>query len=233
MSWFTIDSIIYSDVKIVQPINGFRFSIDSPLLYQFVRKKAGIKNILDIGSGSGILSVLLLKKFSKAQIDAVEIDNLMFECLCKTVEINSLSDSVMPYHGDIFKFKPSKKYDLVVCNPPYRKIGTGRLCKEDRENIARFNESMNIEDLMDYVSKVLKNRGLFYLSYDADMLVDIISFGREKRLEPKRIRFLHSSLEKQARLAFVEFILGGGAELRIEPPLIQKSEEFENLLKSK
>lgn len=227
----TVDSIIYKDIFIVQPKNGFRFSVDSPLLFRFINKNKIFKNALDIGSGSGVLSVLLAKQFNIDCIDAVEIDKVMYECLVETIKMNRYENKIYPHNNDIFRFKPDKMYDLVICNPPYRNRKKGRVCKSDIENQARFDDLMPIDKLFSYVRGVIKNRGYFYICYDADLLVTPIYLGRKYGLEPKRIQLLHPNEKSPAKIVFIEFIKDAGVELKIEPPIFQNSKEFEMLLK--
>jgi len=227
----SLDSIIYKDIKIVQPKKGFRFSVDSPLLFRFINEKKQFNNVLDIGSGSGVLSALIAKKYRVQHIDAVEINEVLYECLLDTIKFNKFDNLITPYNINIFDFKPSLNYDLIVCNPPYRKRGTGRVCKDEFENFARFDDLMPLDKLFSYVKSVLKNRGYFYISYDADLLVQPLYLGRKNNLEPKRMQFLYPAENKPARLVFIEFVKGAGVEIKIEPPIFQNRSEFEKLLK--
>ncbi len=226
----TIDSILKSDIKICQPKNGFRFSVDSIILSRFVNLKKA-SNILDVGSGSGIISVLIAKLYDFKSIDAVELQPEMFECLKQSIFINKLESVINPINKDIKLFKPEKSYELIICNPPYRKKSSGRICETDLENTARFDDKMSLEDLLIFSRSYLKNLGYLYFSYDADLMAEAIFLAKKYNLEPKRLKLLYPNSESNAKLVFIECRKNSKVELKIESPLIQnisgeESEEF-------
>jgi len=217
----TIDTILSKDIKICQPKEGFRFSLDSVLLARFVSKKKA-KNIIDIGSGSGVIALLLHKLYDFTNIDALEYQAGMYRCLRKTIEINSLENHIHPINIDLKQYKPQKRYNIMVSNPPYRKSGSGRLCNTTDENIARFDDELEIIDIFKFAKSYLENSGSLYISYDADLTEELLGNCRNFHLEPKRIRFFHPDLDKPARLVFLEFKKGSNVEMIVEPPLFQK-----------
>ncbi len=230
----TTDSILKSNILINQPKNGFRFSVDSILLSRFVVKK-NFNNVLDIGSGSGIISVLMAKLYGFKKIDAVELQPLMFNCLVKTIELNSLTNTINPINTDIKHFKPNKKYDMIISNPPYRNKNSGKNCNTKSENIARFDEEMNLEDICKFANSYLENLGYFYFSYDADLAIKAFKICTSYNLEPKRIKLLHPDINKPAKLIFAECRKNGKTELKIESPVFQRingkeNEDFSNIL---
>lgn len=112
-----------------------------------------------------------------------------------------------------------------MCNPPYRKINTGKTAKDSIANKARFCVTMNILDLVLFAKRSLKHGGRLFFSYDADMLIEALYTCRSNNLEPKRLMFLHKDISSKAKLVFVECVLGGGSEIIIEPPLYQQGDE--------
>lgn len=231
----TIDTILSKNIKICQPKRGFRFSIDSVLLVRFISKKK-VENIIDIGSGSGIIAILLNKLYNYQDIDALEYQHSMYQCLEKTIKLNSLENRIHPINIDLKQFRPPKKYGLMVSNPPYRKSSNGRICNTQDENIARFDNELSIIDLFKFARSYLENLGSLYISYDADLTEELLGTCRNFNLEPKRIQFFHPDLDKPARLVFIEFKKGAKVELIVEPPLFQKingqkNEKFDMLFK--
>ncbi|MBZ4642725.1 MAG: tRNA1Val (adenine37-N6)-methyltransferase [Deferribacteres bacterium] len=221
MADVTIDTILNNEYKICQPKNGFRFSLDSVLLVRFVKKK-NINNALDIGAGSGVISLLLHKIHQFQNIDALEYQQSMYYCLNKTIELNQCKNVIKPVREDIKSFRPEKRYDFMISNPPYRKINTGKVCNSTDENIARFDTEMNIYDIFRFSNSFLENSGSLYISYDADLTENLLANCRNFNLEPKRIMFFHPDIDKPAKLVFVEFKKSAKIELRVEPPIFQK-----------
>lgn len=223
---FSYDSIIKNDIIICQPKeNGFRFGCDSAILAWFTKAKNNWK-IADVGSGSGVISALISKMYGSS-ITAFELQDEMFTCLNKTIELSNISHLVKTVQADIRQLKKENQlFDAVVCNPPYRNINTGKTALTDVENKARFTITMNINDLAVFAKKFLKHNGKLFFSYDADMLIDALYTCKKHSLEPKRILSLHKNINSKAKLVFVECTLSGGAELKIEPPLFQQGEDF-------
>lgn len=232
---FTVDKIISNDIQICQPKkSGFRFGCDSVILSYFANMKSKWL-VADAGSGSGVIAAICAKIYG-VNVTAIELQQNMFACLQKTVELCNLGNKITTVNSNITDFKGTKPFDAVICNPPYRKLNTGRVSISEEERIARFDSEMNMETLTNFCKKNLKHGGKLFFSYDADMFPDAVSICRAEKLEPKRIRFLHPEISSKAKLVFMECVFGGGSEVKIEPPLFQKgigkiSEEYENLFK--
>lgn len=231
----TFDKIISDDIQICQPKKpGFRFGCDSVILAYFANMKSKWV-VADAGSGSGVIAAICAKIYG-ANVTAIELQQMMFQYLQKTVALCNLSHKITAVNSNIADFRTSKRFDAVICNPPYRKLNTGRVSISEEERIARFDSEMNLEILADFCRKNLKHGGKLFFSYDADMFADAVSICRKENMEPKRIRFLHPNINSKAKLVFMECVFGGGNEVTIEPPLFQKgigtiSEEYENLFK--
>lgn len=228
----TADSIIFPEIKICQPaLGGFRFGCDSPLLAYFARIKKGA-NIADVGSGSGVIAALIAKIYG-AKVTALEIQEEMFSCLKETVKLCMLENIVTPVLADIRQYRSGKPFDAVVCNPPYRKAGTGKVSGSIVERNARFSYTMGLEELVKFCKINMKYGGKLFFSYDADMLADAAAICRENNMEPKRLRLVYPSPDKPAKLMLMECVFGGGTELIIEPPLFQQGfgNEYDNIFK--
>ncbi|GAB1537015.1 tRNA1(Val) (adenine(37)-N6)-methyltransferase [Geovibrio sp. ADMFC3] len=217
----TYDSIVRKDIVICQPEEGFRFSVDAVMLADFVKPSAKSKTI-DIGSGSGVIAALIAKLKGYQDIDALELQENMFSCLTETVKINGLEDMVKPVLGDLRTYRPDFHYDAAVSNPPYRKESSGKIPPTLTERTARFNETMNLDDLFGFCKSFLKSGGSLSICIDSDLLADVFVIARKNRLEPKRMRLVHPDAGTAARTALIEFRRDGKAELLIEPPLIMR-----------
>lgn len=220
----TVDSIIFPHIKICQPASGgFRFGCDSPLLAWFARIKKNWR-VADAGSGSGVIAVLSAKMYG-AEITAIEAQEGMFRCLKETVRLCSAEKEITPILADIGDYRTDKRFDAVICNPPYRKAGTGRVNADELEKNARFSFSMDLNTLVKFCRINMKHGGRLFFCYDADMLTEAVSVCRGGNMEPKRMRLVHPSPAKPARLLLMECVFGGGEELLIEPPLFQNGGE--------
>jgi tRNA1Val (adenine37-N6)-methyltransferase len=206
---------------VCQPKIGFRFSTDSIVLAQFIKERK-YKRAIDVGSGSGVLALYISRVLKCPYVDAIEIQSELYKCLVKTVEINDLYNIMHPHYGDVNLFRPVLQYDLIVCNPPYRENNRGKVSENKIKKDARFSNSLTIDNIFTFALKYLKNAGFLYLSYDVDLMVDLIAMSRTYRLELKRMMFLHHEVSRRAKLAFMEFKKNAGKELIVEPPFIQK-----------
>ncbi len=229
---YTIDSIIRPEIKICQPAKGFRFGIDSVALAWFTTVKKGEK-IIDIGSGSGVLSVLINKLKGADDITAIELQPEMYECLLKTIELNKLEESVKVINVNICQYKPKHKFHAAICNPPYRSPHSGKTSADERESVARFDGSMPFDKLLGFCRSHIYYGGRLAVTGDADRLAYIVSLCREYDFEPKRLRFMHAAEDKKAGIFFLECVYGAGTELAVEPPIIQNKKNdgiYSNIL---
>ncbi len=225
MEELTLDSI--ASIKLYQHKRGYRFSIDSVILADFVRTTKNTRNIIDLGAGSGIVGLLIAQKHPDVRVRLVEIQKGLFELSVKNIKINGLQERVNSIHADI-RLIPWGRYneltaqsaDIVVSNPPFRKPGTGLISPSNERAIARHEFSLNLEQLILASSYLLKNRGRLFLIYHPHRLADLIHTMRSNSLEPKRIRFVHPKKHKDANMVLMEAIKAGGVELKVQYPLI-------------
>ncbi len=223
MTDVTRDSIALRGADIVtlsQPANGFRFTLDSLILADFCRIKRGDR-ILELGAGTGIISLLLARKFPFAKIVADEYEPLAYSLLCSNIELNGLSDRIVPVDRDVQYLSRSiapAAFDVIVANPPYGITGAGKMSPSPAKQLARhshatsFNAWLNRQDL-------LKNKGRYYIIFPSSRAIDLLAMLREKGLEPKRIRFVHPNETRPASLLLVEAMKAAKTGLEVLPPL--------------
>lgn len=206
---------------IIQKKEGFRFGVDAVLLSDFAALKK-TDNVLEMGTGTGIIPILLHAKKNPRKIIAIEIQEDMAEMANRSIMYNKLEDyiSILPMN---LKDAPKKLgrgvFNAVVTNPPYMKLGSGIINPSEKQAISRFEVECSLEDVLDSSYEVLMPGGRLFMVHRADRLVDIIFNMRMRKIEPKRIRFVHSSIGKKPHLLLIEGMKGGKPELKFMEPL--------------
>lgn len=217
----TLDALGYGDLQIIQPQKGVRFTIDSVLLAGFAQVKAG-ETWVDLGSGSGVLPLLLTKREKLLQITGVEIELTSADRARRNVVLNKLEKQIDIIHGDLRELRMTHRAqscDAVITNPPYRRPESGRISAGSERAIARHELHGNIDDFLDTSRYLLKNGGRFYVIYLADRLAELLSKMSEKKIEAKRLRCIHPQKMSTANLVLIEGRCSGRPGLTVDPPL--------------
>ena len=217
-----IDELQRNGYRIIQDPGKFCFGMDAVLLSGFCMVKPG-EDVLDIGTGTGILPILLQAKTQGRHFTGIEIQEESADMAGRSVAMNGLTDRITILTGDIRKgpdfFKPAS-FHVVVSNPPYM-IGThGLKCDQTPLTIARHEVTCTLEDVIREGSRVLRDKGRFYLVHRPFRLVEIFETLREHRLEPKRLRMVYPYADREPNMVLVEAVKGGRARLKVEKPLI-------------
>lgn len=215
----TLDTI--RDIKLFQAKDGYRFSIDAVLLENFISAKQPDKGI-ELGCGSGVISILLAKRLNSTNITAVEIQETLAKRAERNIKLNELDDRIQLLSRDIRELRKkfdTNEFDFVFSNPPFRKPTTGRISNHEERAVARHEIEMTLQDLISTASYLLKHSGKFCLIYHPFRLAELISILREAKLEPKRMRFVHSRPGEEAKMVLIEAAKGSGIWLKIDPPL--------------
>ena len=218
-----IDDLEYKGLKLIQNKKGFCFGVDSVLLSDFSKTIKKNTKVVDIGTGTGIISILLCKKTNLQKIYGIEVQEDVANLAKRNAEINSLQDKFEVINTnikDVFKYIDPYKIDAVVTNPPYKKTNTGLKNINEKQLISRHEVECNLEDIVSISAKLLKDLGELYMVHRAERLVDIMVLLRKYKLEPKIIRFVHSKAEEKPTLILVKAVKGAGEYLKIEKPLI-------------
>ncbi|AIH03371.1 tRNA1(Val) (adenine(37)-N6)-methyltransferase [Thermodesulfobacterium commune] len=215
----TLTPFFQGKLKLYQPEKGYRFGIDALLLAHFLKLKPGEK-ALEVGAGSGIVSLIAALKQPKAKIFALELDPLFLQCLKLNSQLNLLENSLFSLKGNIAR-NPFRKevFDVVFSNPPYFKPGCGRQSPDELKNLAKRETRAGLKEFLKAVAGVLKNRGRLYLIFTALRTAELMASLKEVRLEPKVLRFVHSYPGDQARFILVEAVKQAGEETLVLPPL--------------
>ncbi len=216
----TLDDL-QNNYYIIQKEKSFRFGVDAVLLSDFA-SKGRISQAVDLGSGSGIIPILIYAKRQVKKIIGIEIDADMAEMAQRSVRYNNLQDKIEIIAMDLkvaHKKLGKGKFDTVVTNPPYLKKGSGIVNKDSKQAIARIEVSCTLRDIINTAHQLLLPNGRFYMVHRTDRLVDIVYTMRNLGIEPKKIRFVHSAYNKRPHLLLIEGLKGGRPELKFMEPL--------------
>ena len=222
MENFTSDTFFNGRVTVRQPKDGYRFSIDAVLLADFIRCKKG-QTILDLGTGCGIIPLILAFRYPDLKLFGVEIQDELARIATANVRANNLEGRVQILHRDLKSLSINEIPDQVnhvVCNPPYRKMDSGRVNPQQEKAGARHEILAQLEDIVAAASRMLQLSGRLTCVYPAQRLADMVVHMRAAGLEPKRLRTVHSKEGSEARLILVTGVKGGRPGLEVEQPLI-------------
>jgi tRNA1Val (adenine37-N6)-methyltransferase len=218
----TRGTILGGLLTLEQPKAGYRFSLDSILLARFASARR-LDRVLELGGGCGVVAIAIAALFHPRTMVAIEIQPALAQLIESNAALNSIS-SVRTVCGDIRARKIGQlepgSFDLVVANPPFHASGRGRQSPNSGRHIARGEGEATLEDFLRASRRYVKNGGRVAFVFIANRSAELLAKMRAYRLEPKRIRFVHPRAELPAASILVETRAGGGAEVKIEPPLI-------------
>ena len=217
-----IDDLQINDLKIIQNKNGFCFGMDSVLLSDFAKEIKNNSKVIDLGTGTGIIAILLTAKINAKNILGVEIQTDVAEMANRSVIINGLENKVNILNEDIKKLDKILQlgsYDAIVTNPPYIKLNTGAKNINNTRYVSRHEYKCTLEDIAKISSKLLNNYGEIYMVHRPDRLVDIVETFKKYKLEIKKIRFVYSNENSQSNLILIKAVKNGKPFLKIEKPL--------------
>lgn len=225
----------FDDLKVFQDDKYFKFGTDGVLLANFVDIKLTTKKILDIGSGTGIISLLLTKK-TKCIIEAIEIQKELCDLFEDTIKYNKLEKNIVIFNYDINIFSRKaenlNKYDVLVCNPPYY---AGKDNCNNVKTIQRHQKSLNIDNLLASSKRLLKDKGSLYIVYDCQYFIFLIKKIINYGFSIKKIQFVYYSDNKNSSIFLIECVKNGNTDTKIMPPFIlydeknKKSSKYKNI----
>ena len=232
------DLLGIGNLKIIQNKKYFCFGVDSVLLANYIVLNSNKNVIVDLCSGSGVISVIASAKKKCLKIFSVELQEKMYDLLEKNIHVNSLEDKIIPIKEDVKNYDSIRKkivdeglngaVDIVVCNPPYKTVGTGCVNPLDVKYIARHEVFCNLDDIFKTSSKLLNNTGKLYIVHKPERLVDLFCNARKYNLEPKKLTMVQPTINKKPSIVLVEYVKNGGSELVVQKPIIQYNEDGKN-----
>ena len=217
-----IDDLQRSGLRIIQDSRRFCFGMDAVLLSGFVSAKPG-DHVLDLGTGTGIIPILLSAKTQAERLTGLEIQQESAEMAKRSVAMNALEKRIDIVTGDIREAKTlfgASVFDVVTSNPPYMIADHGLKNPTDEKTIARHEVLCTLEDVVSQAAAVLKPGGHFYLVHRPFRIAEIITKMCAYRLEPKRMRLVYPYVDKEPVMVLVEGVRGGKPRMTVEKPLI-------------
>ena len=215
----TRETFLNRKLILYQPKIGYRFSLDAFLLAGFVKPKRK-DQILELGSGCGVVSLLLAYRHPKNKFIGLEIQTRLVRCFQMNIKANQMEKRVFAIQGDLRRppFRPHS-FDLVLTNPPFYPVGRGRLPPHEEDKLARHEILAGLEHVAQTAQNLLKPKGRLDLIYPASRLDYLLNILDEYLFRPKTLRLVHSYPGDEGRLVLLEAVKGGGRELRVLPPL--------------
>jgi len=213
----TLDSFYHGRILILQKKKGYRFSVDAPLLADFVQTRSA-DEMLELGAGNGIISILLSIKPFK-HITAVEIQESLADMARRNLKLNHLEKEISVVCEDFRLYQPRKKFDVVFSNPPYIKKGEGHLSSSLEKSIAKHELECDILDVMEKTGKLLKEEGRAYFVYQARRKDDFLQAVKKSGLKLKRLRFVYPRKASSPNLFLAECNFSSERMVNL-PPLI-------------
>jgi tRNA1Val (adenine37-N6)-methyltransferase len=217
----TVDHILAGKLKIIQKEKGYRFSIDALLLAHFIKLEVG-DHVLDLGTGSGIVPIILAKRWNSGRIAGLDIQDDLIDMACRSAILNKVDDRVEFIRGDIRQIKillDAGSFDVVAFNPPYRRMYSGRMNPNVEKAIARHELKATLDDFLQAAVYCLKEKGRVFVIYPAAQVVKLFNRMRALRLEPKRMALVYSKPASEGQFVLIEGLKGGNDAMKVLPPL--------------
>ena len=226
-----IDDLNLNGKKIIQDTELFLFGMDSVLLANKVKGTNKNTVVLELGTGSAVMPVIIAEKNEIGKIIGIELQDKMYELAVKNIKYNNLEQKVCVLRENLKNVDSIRRYvkeitdkdkvDIIISNPPYKKVGTGSKNELNEKYIARHEVECELEDIFKTASKLLKFRGKLYIVHKPERIADLIALARKYNLESKEIQFLQPNENKKPSIVLIEYVLGGGNECIVLPNLIE------------
>ena len=217
-----LDDLQINNYHILQKRDGFCFGIDAVLLASFAKIKRG-KTVLDLGTGTGVIPILMEAKTEGKHFTGLEIQPEYVEMASRSVLLNGQQEKVSIVEGDIkeaVQIFGKESFDVITTNPPYMVDQHGMQNENTAKAIARHERLCTLYDIITQTKKLLKQGGSFFMVHRTYRLAEIIQLMVEEGIEPKRLRMVHPYIDKEPNIFLVEGIKGGRSRIKVEPPLI-------------
>jgi len=217
----TLDALFGGRLRVFQKKGGYRFSIDALLLAHFAKPNP-LERVIDLGTGCGIIPLILTYQRKAENVVGVEIQSSLADLARRNAALNKLSSRVKIWEKDLKDLEEKRRretFDWVLSNPPYRQVGSGRVNPREEKALARHEIIITLKDLLRIARHLLKDKGHLVLVYAASRAADLIQEMRMNHLEPKTLQFVHSHRDDKARLILVEALKEGRAQIQVLPPL--------------
>lgn len=217
-----IDDLQRNHLKIIQKTNGFCFGMDAVLLSGFASVKQG-ECAIDLGTGTGIIPILLSAKTEGKEFVGLEIQEEMADMAARSIAMNQIEDRVKIIRGDIKEAGAvfgRASFDVVTSNPPYMNDAHGLKNPDLPKAIARHEVLCTLDDVVRSASELVRPGGRFYMVHRPHRLAELITTLKQYKMEPKRIKMVHPYQNKDANMVLIESVRGGRSMVKVEAPII-------------
>ena len=218
----TLDILFDGHLRVRQPRSGYRYSIDSILLAHQARLASG-DTVLDLGTGCGIVSLILCYRYPQVSVWAVEIQTALSDLALRNIIENDFQHRVTLLNADLRRLQQHalpESFDWVITNPPYRRVNSGRINLDKQRAVARHELSVTLEDVLSTASRRLISGGRFLAIYTAERIPEMLAGMRAVGIEPKVQRMVYTRPLINAKRVLVEGIKGARSGITIPPPLV-------------
>jgi len=215
-----LDELFDGRLRIIQKKEGYRFSVDAILLAHF-SSQLSAKSIIDLGTGSGVIPLILARKGTVPTIVGVEVQEEMADMAKRTIALNGFTERVSILHEDLKELRNcfnASSFDLVVSNPPYYPVGDGRMNPDEQKAIARHEILAKMEDVVSIAHYLVKPSGIVVIIFPAKRLVDLLDSLKEFDFKPELLQIIYSHEHDEGKLVIVKSCKGGNPELEIKEP---------------
>lgn len=222
MEELTKDSFFNGALMVRQPKNGYRFSIDAILLAHYAGLRAKT-SVLDLGTGCGIIPLILAHRHPKLRIYGIEIQQSLAEIAEMNVKENHLEDRILIRCTDMKYLRQDmlgESVDVVISNPPYRRVCSGRMNPDSQKAVARHEIKATLSDVTETAKRMLRISGRLIVIYPAERAADLLLQMRASQIEPKYFRAIHSLPNSDAKIVLVEGVRGACPGIRIAAPFV-------------
>ena len=218
-----IDDLQLDNLKIIQNKDGFCFGIDAVLLSDFAKDIRNNSIVLDLGTGTGIIGILLCAKTKLSKIYGIDIQEDVCDMALRSIKLNNLEDKFEIINTNIKELTTifeEASFDAIVSNPPYKKDNSGLKNESEAKLISRHEITASLEDFVSVSSKLLKSNGSIYMVHRPERLSDLFYLLKKYNLEPKKLRLVQSYQNSKPKLVLVKATKNAKSFLNIEQPLI-------------
>lgn len=217
-----VDDLQRNGYQIIQKQNGFCFGMDAVLLSGFAQVKPG-ERAVDLGTGTGIIPILLEAKYDGIHYTGLEIQEEVADMARRSVVLNHLENKVSIVTGDIkeaSRLFGAASFDVVTSNPPYMNDAHGLKNPDIPKAIARHEVLCSLDDVTREAARLLKPGGRFYMVHRPHRLIEIVTALKGYGLEPKRMKMVHPFVDREANMVLIEAVRGGKSMIKVEAPII-------------
>lgn len=222
-----LDDLQRGGLRILQHADGFRFGTDAVLLADFAAARKG-DHIADVGTGTGVLALLLSARAEETTFDCFEIQEQVADMAARSVQINGLQDRIRIHHADCrdaASLIGHERCHLAVTNPPYTRGGAGLVSPQETRALSRSDSDCSLEMWMAACARLVRNGGRLCCVFPAPRFLELCDAMRSARMEPKRVRFVAARVDAAPKLVLVEGLKGGRPGLHMQPLLITHDEQ--------